>query len=400
MWGDAGAPAGRLPPATSPPGATAYGLTLAGRRADIPGTSDRGKGPRQEGDAVTEPTPRPADVPQTTLALRLRAGGFAAGPVPQVPDDLSPHLDLGQLTLPALRPGQVLIAVTMSPVNPSDLFFVQGGYGQPRVEGSAAGFEGVGRVIAANGTQTLVGRRVAFLGTGTGSWARHAVSDAALCIPLRDDLRDEDGAALIVNPLTAVALIERVKAAGAKACIINAAASQLGRLMLGLARDEGIAAIAVIRRADQADELRALGAETVLVQTEPDFAAATRAAIKALKPRVLLDAVADQATADLFFAMPAGTVWVNYGKLSDQAPRLDQMGQFIFMDKKIEGFWLSRWLPAAAPDRRAAVVAQVQDRFADGRWQTRVAETLPLEQALDGILPALAKNAGKVMLAP
>lgn len=339
-------------------------------------------------------------MPDRTLALTLRAGGFAAGPVPQVPDSLIPHLALAEVPLPALKPGQVLIRVALSPVNPSDLFFVQGGYGQPRVQDAPAGFEGCGTVIAANGAEALVGRRVAFLGTGTGAWATHAISDAALCIPLRDDLRDEDGAALIVNPLTAVALLERVRAAGAKACVINAAGSQLGRLMLGLARDEGIAALAVVRNPALANELKALGAAEVLVQTAPDFAATTRAAIKAHKPRVLLDAVADQATADVFFAMPTGAVWVSYGKLSDTAPRLDQMGQFIFMDKRIEGFWLSRWLPAATPERRAAVIAQVQDRFASGAWETRVSARLPLAQAIDGILPALATGAGKVMIAP
>ena len=340
------------------------------------------------------------DLPTTARGLLLREGGFASGPVPQVPDSLNPHLELAEAPLPALKAGQVLVEVIMSPVNPSDLFFIQGGYGQPRMQGAPAGFEGVGRVIAANGAEAMIGQRVAFLGTGTGAWASHAVSDAALCIPLRDDLRDEDAAALIVNPLTAVALIERVRAAGAKACVINAAGSQLGRLMLGLARDEGIAAIAVIRRPELADELREAGAAEVLVQTDAAFPAQARAAIKAHKPRVLLDAVGDQATADLFFAMPAGAAWVNYGKLSDSAPRLDQMGQFIFMDKKIEGFWLSRWLPAAPPERRAAVIAQVQDRFASGKWQTRVAARLGLEDALEGVLPALTSGDGKVMITP
>lgn len=338
--------------------------------------------------------------PTVTTALTLREGGFATGPVPQVPEDLASYLMLASIALPTLRPGQVLIKVALSPVNPSDLYFVQGGYGQPRTAGAAAGFEGCGTVIAANGAEALIGRRVAFLGTGTGAWAEYAVSDAALCIPLRDDLDDADGAALIVNPLTAVALVERVRAAGCGACIINAAGSQLGRLMLSLARDEGIAAIAVIRRPAEAEALRALGAAEVLVQTEAGFEDAARAAIKALKPRVLLDAVGDQAAAELFFAMPAGAIWVSYGKLGDQPPRLDQMGQFLFMDKRIEGFWLSRWLPAIAPDRRAAVVARVQERFARGLWQTRVAARLPLAEAIDGILPAYKTGTGKVMIAP
>lgn len=340
--------------------------------------------------------------PKTTQALSLREGGFASAPTPQVPDNLAPFLELAEVQLPDPGPGQVVIEVIMAPVNPSDLFFVQGGYGQPRVQGQAAGFEGVGRVIAGNGPQAeaLIGKRVSFLGTGTGAWARHALTDAAICIPLHDAVKDADAAALIVNPLTAVALVERVKEAGSTAFFVNAAGSQLGRLILGLARDEGLTAIAVIRRSGAEQALLDAGAAAVLVTSEDGFAAQSRAVIKEHKPRVLLDAVGDQATADLFFAMPNGARWVSYGKMSDQAPALTQMGQFIFMDKHIEGFWLSRWLPAAAPERRIAVITQVQERFASGKWKTRVAAELSLDQAIDGILPALATGAGKVMIKP
>lgn len=340
-------------------------------------------------------------MPTTTRALALRQGGFAAAPTPQVPESLAPYLELREVSLPALKPGQVLVEVILSPVNPSDLFFVQGGYGRPRVEGVAAGFEGVGRVIAADGArgEALLGKRVSFSAGATGSWAAHAVTDAASCIPLIDAVSDADGAALIVNPLTAVALVERARQAG-PAFIVNAAGSQLGRLMLGLARDEGLDAIAVIRRPDDAEALKAAGAIEVLVSSTADFADRARAAIKALKPRALLDAVGDQATADLFFAMPTGARWVCYGKMSDEAPALTAMGQLIFMDKAIEGFWLSRWLPAAPPERAAAVVGQVQRRFASGAWATRVAAELPFDRAVAEILPAYRSSTGKVMLRP
>ncbi|PVH30625.1 alcohol dehydrogenase catalytic domain-containing protein [Pararhodobacter oceanensis] len=340
--------------------------------------------------------------PTSTKALSLRDGGFASAPTPQTPESLAAHLDCTDVTLPAPAEGQVVIEVILAPVNPSDLFFIQGGYGQPRVQGQAAGFEGVGRVISGNGkaAEALIGQRVSFLGTGSGTWAQYAISDAALCIPLHDAVADADAAALIVNPLTAVALVERVKEAGSTSFIVNAAGSQLGRLILGLARDEGLAAIAVIRRSGVEDELRDLGAAEVITAADADAAAQTSAALKAHKPRVLLDAVGDQSTADLFFAMPSGARWISYGKMSDEAPRLTQMGQFIFMDKHIEGFWLSRWLPSAPPERRASVITKVQERFASGKWSTRVAAEVPLDQALDKVLPLLAQGAGKVLIKP
>jgi len=341
-------------------------------------------------------------LPRTTTALALCEGGFAATAAPQVPAALEPFLDLREVPLPEFGEGQVLIEVVMAPVNPSDLFFVQGSYGRPRMAGVAAGFEGVGRVIAGRGkaAEALVGQRVAFLATVTGSWARHAITDAARCIPLREDLRDADGAALIVNPLTAVALVRHVRDHDTRSFVLNAAGSQLGRLILGLARDEDLEPIAVIRRPDDRDALRGLGAAEVLVSGEGDFSEAAQSALRARKPRVLLDAVGDQIAAELFFAMPARAVWVSYGKMGSEAPRLTQMGQFIFMDKRIEGFWLSTWLPRLSQERRAELIGMVQDRFASGAWTTRVAATLPLSEAIAGILPAYRRSAGKVMLVP
>lgn len=342
-------------------------------------------------------------LPATMPALVLREAGFARAAVPPVPLELAEHLELRAMPLPVPGPGQVLIRVGLAPVNPSDLYFIQGGYGQPRQAGAPAGFEGMGVVVAGEGpqAQALTGRRVAFVAAaGAGSWASHALADAALCIPLRDDLADADGAALIVNPLTAVAMLEMVRAAGSGAVVLNAAASQLGRLMLGLARDMGIVPVAILRRGGAEAELRALGAAHVLASDAPDFAAALQAVLRAEKPRVLLDAVGDQIAADIFCAMPAGSRWVCYGKFGTEAPRLEQMGQLIFMGKRIEGFWLSRWLPGAAPETRARAVETVQARFADGRWQTRVAVRMGLEAAMTGMLPALAAGGGKVMLAP
>jgi NADPH:quinone reductase-like Zn-dependent oxidoreductase len=332
-----------------------------------------------------------------THALILRHGGYATGPVPPMPERLSDWVTRGDMALPAPGPGKVLIRVALSPVNPSDLYFVQGGYGQPRQAGMAAGFEGTGTVTATGpGTEALMGKRVAFLATQTGAWAQETLTDAAFCIPLRDDLADHDAAALIVNPLTALAMVDMVPAGGA--FILNAAGSQLGRLMLALARDRGLGAVAVIRRRGDEDALRALGATDVLVSSEHDFASQLGAAIKTTKARIFLDAVGDQTAAAIFTAMPSGAQWVVYGKMSTDAPALTHLGQLIFMDKTIRGFWLSRWLPATPPERRAALAAEVQARFVSGAWTTRLGAVVGLDP--DALDAALRDARGKVMVRP
>ncbi len=320
--------------------------------------------------------------------------------------DAAPYVALREIAVPKPAEGQVLIKVRMASVNPSDIHFIKGEYGQPRVKGAPAGFEAVGDVVAGEGVHaaSLIGRRVSFYATASGAWAEYALTDAAACIPLRPDLRDEDGAAQIVNPLTAMAMFDLVRedarTSGAKGFVFTAAASQLGKLIAGLGRDHGLPAIATVRRDGQVALLKEHGAAEALNVTAPDFHDRFAAACEALKPRVLLDAVGDQLSANMFFSMPRGARWVSYGKLSSEPPSLTAMGQFIFMDKRIEGFWLTKWMRTTPAERQMQVVQEVQERFASGAWRTDVSATLKLSEAVEKLPEALSVPDGKVMLVP
>ena len=100
--------------------------------------------------------------------------------------------------------------------------------------------------------------------------------------------RDEDAAGLIVNPLTAVAMFDIVREDGADSFIVTAAGSQLGKFLIGLGKDNGIGALATVRRADLAAPLKGLGAD---IKALPELDAAT---IAALVPNGLAQAVADE----------------------------------------------------------------------------------------------------------
>lgn len=339
--------------------------------------------------------------PQSMQALVLRHDGRSEVMGGKATGDFAQWLALERIAVPRPGPGQVLIKVACAPVNPSDLLYIKGEYGQPRRRGTPAGFEGTGIVVAAGDatTQALRGRRVSFLAGASGSWAQFALADASACVVLDDAVSDVDAAALLVNPLTALAMIARVQEADARAVVLTAAASQLGRMLIALASERAIAAIAVVRRAGEEAALLALGAKAVLVSGTPEFAAQFDALVRAEKPRILLDAVGNQTAADLFAAMPAHTRWISYGMLAESGPRLPHMGQFVFSGKCIEGFWLSRWLHAAPAELRAAAESEVQRRFATGFWRTRLAARVSLSDALRE-LPAALKLAGKVMLVP
>lgn len=339
--------------------------------------------------------------PEKMRALVLRHGGRSATISSSAVTNLAELLALRRIAVPRPGPRQVLVKVSLSPVNPSDLLYIKGEYGLPRTSGAPPGFEGVGIVITVGDAQasTLVGRRVSFLAGGSGAWAEYALTDTASCVCVADELRDEDAAGLLINPLTAMAMIDLVVDAGANALVLTAAASQLGRMLVPLARDRGIAPIAVLRKPTGEAALRALGAAEVLVSSAPGFAERLRETLRAAKPRILLDAVGDQISAEIFLAMPAHSRWISYGILSAVGPRLADMRQFVFYDKRIEGFWLSRWLRSATPGAHARAVAEAQQRVLTGGWQTQVAARVALEDALR-TLPAALGRSGKVMLAP
>jgi NADPH:quinone reductase-like Zn-dependent oxidoreductase len=335
-------------------------------------------------------------------ALTVKGSGFSGTQEGPAIASLDPWLDLQEIPVPTLEAGQLLIKVRLANINPSDLHFIKGEYGIPRVAGKPGGFEACGDVVAAGeGAEKLVGKRVAFVATHSGAWADYAVSDARSATVMPDAVRDEDAAAFYVNPLTAAAMFEIARAEGGGAFLMSAAASQLGKLLAGLARDEGVKAIALVRRDEHLRQLKELGAAEAVNVADGTAMKRVTEIIRASKPRVFLDAVCDQISADVFFAMPARARWIIYGVLSTNSPKLTQPGHFVFLDKQIRGFWLTQWLREQPKETVGKAFATVIDRFSTGKWKTDVAAVVPLAEA-HAKLPALLgkPNAGKVMLKP
>src|SRR6516162_5770066 len=100
-------------------------------------------------------------------------------------------LTLAEVPIPRPGPGEVLVKVFASPVNPSDLMFITGNYGFRKALPATPGFEGSGTVVEAGSgmmAKFMKGRRVACAvadaRSTAGMWAEYVVTPAQLCVPL------------------------------------------------------------------------------------------------------------------------------------------------------------------------------------------------------------------------
>lgn len=320
-------------------------------------------------------------------------------------ESLAPFVELTRVPVPRPKDGQALVKVALASVNPSDVAFIKGVYGEPRSKGKPAGFEGVGTVVEARGgimARRLTGRRVAFFAgaRGSGSWAQYAVADLSACIPLRKGVGDVEGSGIIVNPLTAVAMFDIVRRADSKAFVMTAGASQLCKLIASLARDGGFRAISVVRREEQISRLKDAGAAQVLSSEAPDFEHQLADLIDREKPTILLDAVTGPTAWQVFRLMPPRSRWIVYGRMERRPTVIEEPEQLVFMRKSIEGFWLTDFTRNASIWKKLKAVRTVQKRFESGKWHIDVTAKIPIAEAMDRLAGESKKPDGKVFIVP
>ena len=309
----------------------------------------------------------------------------------------------------ALKKGQVRVKMLATPVNPSDLVFLLGKYGLAPNEGAYVGFEGCGIVVEANAGlygKYLLGKRVAISAQPgeDGVWAKYAVTKAGFCLPLRKDIPDEQAATLIVNPCTSVCLVDRAKQLGAKALVVNAAASQVGKGVIRYAKQLGLKTIATVRSEKNKQVLELLGADKVLVTTDENYQENLKEICHQWYASVLLDSVAAEETAHSLKAMPNNSTAIVYGRLTETHDPLGGMfsvSDVIFRNVNIEGFWLATYFKNASPIQAIRLSKKVQSLFAQGIFKTDINKQVGFDdfsKALDHY--ADNKSDGKVILQP
>lgn len=302
--------------------------------------------------------------------------------------DLSKAIEALQIVdkpVPEPEAGQVLVKMEAAPCNPSDLLFMQGRYGIKKTLPAVPGWEGAGTVVKSGGGVLgwwLNGKRVACGGQSDrdGTWAEYVIADAKTCIPLKQALPIEQGASLIVNPLTAVGLVAYAKDRGHRAIMQSAACSQVGKMVQALAKRASIAVINIVRREEQKHELTESEHNLILNSSDELFFQELKSASKKLNATLFIDAVAGEMTGEVLEIMPKRSKALVYGALSGGNCAGISPLSLIFEEKKVEGFWLSQWIGKQYPWQIFQQTNFLQNSILEGSFGTKVAETVSIDE--------------------
>jgi NADPH:quinone reductase len=230
-----------------------------------------------------------ANLPDNALELRSL-----------VTSDGTLELSLHDVPVPVPSANQVLVRVEASPINPSDVGLLIAGAdmtaaqvaGTPerpvvtapltenlrralsaRVDRSLpVGNEGAGTVVAAGSSpaaQGVLGRTVAI--GGRSMYAQFRAVDVSACLVLPEGTTAREGASSFVNPLTALGMVETMRRDGHSGLVHTAAASNLGQMLVKLCAADGVPLVNIVRKPEQEELLRSLGAVHVCNSTSPTF---------------------------------------------------------------------------------------------------------------------------------
>jgi NADPH:quinone reductase len=303
------------------------------------------------------------------------------------PDTLR-HVELPD---PVPGEGEVLVDVARSGINFADTHATRNDYLAEQRLPLIPGGEISGR--------TADGRRVAAI-LASGGYAEKAVVPEASLVPIPDEVDDDTAAAMLLQGLTAVALVgpRGARLEPGETVVVEAAAGGTGQLAVQLAKRAGARVIGLASSAEKRERVESLGADATVDSRDPALGDAIRAANDGER----VDAVLHMSGGDAFDAelaalAPLGRMVV-FG-IASREQREVSTAALLRGSKAVIGFWLAHLL--ARPDLVGPMIAELLEAVAADKLDVGVGEVFPLSEAARAHEELVARRtSGKLLLDP
>ncbi len=286
------------------------------------------------------------------------------------------------------EPSGVVVRMLSSAINPSDRLTISGAYPHRTALPFIPGYEGVG-IVEATGREVHglhAGQRVLPLGSA-GGWQTFKGSPGRWCVPVPDDLADDQAATAYINPLTARLMLRAIAPAPGASIGINAAASAIGRMLVRMVHAAGARPVAIVR----SSRAKALLDDEPVAEVVLDGTA-----LPLLDAG--LDAVGGASGTALAAAVKPGGPFLHYGLLSGE-PLPSGLERQVRAAVRL--FWLRAWVHAASREQLCEAMAEVFGDIRSGLAGTTVEARYPLEEFRRALAhDASPHRSGKVLLTP
>jgi NADPH:quinone reductase-like Zn-dependent oxidoreductase len=295
---------------------------------------------------------------------------------------------------------EVVFDVLAFPINPADMWFCRGSYRLKPPLPATPGAECVGRVAAVGSAVKHVKKGDLVINLQRENWAqrRKVKGDDAIPLPAGIDLRQ--AAMVRINPPTAqLMLSDFVDLKPGDWVIQNVANSAVGRLLIVLARQRGLHTVNVVRRAELEGELKALGADIVVVDGD-DLAQRVVAATGDARIMLGVEAIGGAATGRIVESVSTDGIVVHYGSMSGEDPKAGR-SNFIYRGVKLTGFMLGRFLGKRSPEKIREIYADLAGQVMAGKLSAPVDTVYPIDKIKDALAHAdKGGRNGKILVSP
>lgn len=299
---------------------------------------------------------------------------------------------------PVPAEGQAVVRIEAVGVNFIDVYHRTGLYKVPSLP-FTLGQEAAGTVEAVGpGVSGLaVGERVAYTGV-MGSYAEKAAVPADRLVKLPDGLSARDGAAAMLQGMTAHYLAcSTYPLKAGDVCLVHAGAGGVGLLLIQIAKLRGARVFATTSTEEKAALAREAGADEVILYTEQDFAAEVRRLTDGRGVQVVYDGVG-RATFDRSLdSLARRGMMVLFGQSSGPVPPFDP----AVLNAK-GSIYLTRpslFHYIAEREELAARAGDVLGWIQEGRLKLRIGLELPLSEAAEAHRALEGRSTtGKVLL--
>jgi NADPH2:quinone reductase len=299
-------------------------------------------------------------------------------------------MELVEVPDPEPGDGEVVVEVARAGVNFADTHVTRNDYLAEQRLPLVPGGEVAGR--------TTDGRRVAAM-LPHGGYAERVAIDERWLIPVPDAVTDDQAAGLLLQGLTAHALVHfSARLQRGESIVVQAAAGGTGSIAVQLAKRAGGRVIAMASSEEKRELALRLGADVAVDSRSDDL----RSAILEANGGQPVDVVLEMSGGETFEAClrslaPFGRL-VTFGIASREQNRVST-GHLMRNSRAVIGFWVVHLLPRR--NLLASMIAELYAAVAAGELEVVIGGTYPLADARRAHEEIAARRtSGKLLLDP